>query len=162
MLSVVSAARSNIGAYHFTTITPNIGVVETEDIRSFVMADLPGLIEGAFEGVGLGHQFLRHVDRTKVIVHVIDKSGMEGRDPIGDYNIINKELADYNLRLTERRQVVVANKMDIPDAAEHLEAFKEAFPELEVFEISAATRQGLRDLLFRIADLVDATPEFGL
>ena len=162
MLSVVSAARPKIGAYHFTTITPNIGVVETEDSRSFVMADLPGLIEGASEGVGLGHQFLRHVERTKVIVHVIDMSGMEGRDPIEDYNIINKELADYNLRLTERPQVVVANKMDMPDAAEHLEAFKEAFPELEVFEISAATRQGLRDLLFRIADLVDATPEFGL
>ncbi|HBQ76457.1 MAG TPA: GTPase ObgE, partial [Exiguobacterium sp.] len=146
MLSVVSAARPKIGAYHFTTITPNIGVVETEDSRSFVMADLPGLIEGASEGVGLGHQFLRHVERTKVIVHVIDMSGMEGRDPIEDYNIINKELADYNLRLTERPQVVVANKMDMPDAAEHLEAFKEAFPELEVFEISAATRQGLRDL----------------
>ncbi len=102
MLSVVSAARPKIGAYHFTTITPNIGVVETEDSRSFVMADLPGLIEGASEGVGLGHQFLRHVERTKVIVHVIDMSGMEGRDPIEDYNIINKELADYNLRLTER------------------------------------------------------------
>jgi len=92
MLSVVSAARPKIGAYHFTTITPNIGVVETEDSRSFVMADLPGLIEGASEGVGLGHQFLRHVERTKVIVHVIDMSGMEGRDPIEDYNIINKEL----------------------------------------------------------------------
>jgi len=120
ILSVVSAARPKIGAYHFTTITPNIGVVETEDSRSFVMADLPGLIEGASEGVGLGHQFLRHVERTKVIVHVIDMSGMEGRDPIEDYNIINKELADYNLRLTDRPQVVLANNVDMPDAAEHL------------------------------------------
>ena len=120
MLSIVSAARPKIGAYHFTTITPNIGVVETEDSRSFIMADLPGLIEGASEGVGLGHQFLRHVERTKVIVHVIDMSGMEGRDPVEDYNIINKELADYNLRLTDRPQVVVANKMDMPDAEANL------------------------------------------
>ena len=97
-----------------------LGVVETEDNRSFVMADLPGLIEGASEGVGLGHQFLRHIERTRVIVHVIDMSGLEGRDPYEDYLTINKELQEYNLRLTERPQIIVASKMDMPDSAENL------------------------------------------
>ncbi|WP_110111477.1 GTPase ObgE [Bacillus sp. CGMCC 1.16541] len=161
LLSVVSAARPKIAEYHFTTLSPNLGMVETEDNRSFVMADLPGLIEGAHEGVGLGHQFLRHIERTRVIVHVVDMSGMEGRDPYEDYKTINEELRQYNLRLTERPQVVVANKMDMPDAEENLKAFKEQLPEgVQVFPISAVTRQGLRDLLFTVANLVDATPEF--
>ena len=125
LLSVVSSARPKIAEYHFTTIVPNLGVVETGDNRSFVMADLPGLIEGAHAGVGLGHQFLRHIERTRVIVHVIDMSGLEGRDPYEDYVTINNELKEYNLRLTERPQVVVANKMDMPDAEENLQAFKE-------------------------------------
>ncbi|MEK4200868.1 GTPase ObgE [Cytobacillus sp. FSL K6-0265] len=163
LLSVVSAARPKIGAYHFTTIVPNLGMVETEDNRSFVMADLPGLIEGAHSGVGLGHQFLRHIERTRVIVHVIDMSGMEGRDPYEDYVTINNELQEYNLRLTERPQIIVANKMDMPDAEENLAAFKEQLEEeYPIFPISAVTRSGLRELLFAIADKVEKTPEFPL
>jgi GTPase len=163
LLSVVSSARPKIAEYHFTTIVPNLGVVETEDNRSFVMADLPGLIEGAHQGVGLGHQFLRHIERTRVIVHVIDMSGLEGRDPYEDYLTINQELKEYNLRLTERPQVVVANKMDIPEAEENLAKFKEQVgDEVQIFPISAVTRQGLRELLFTVADLVETTPEFPL
>lgn len=163
LLSVVSAARPKIAEYHFTTIVPNLGVVETEDGRSFVMADLPGLIEGAHEGVGLGHQFLRHIERTRVIVHVIDMSAMEGRDPYEDYLTINKELSAYNLRLTERPQIVVANKMDMPDAEEHLQRFKEKVKEeVQIFPISAISRHGVRDLLFAIANLLETTPEFPL
>jgi GTPase len=161
LLSIVSAAKPKIAEYHFTTIVPNLGVVETEDGRSFVMADLPGLIEGAHQGVGLGHQFLRHIERTRVIVHVIDMSGMEGRDPYEDYLTINDELKEYNLRLMERPQIIVANKMDMPDAEENLKHFKEKLNEdVKIFPISAITRQGLRDLLFEIADLVETTPEF--
>jgi GTPase len=163
LLSVVSSARPKIAEYHFTTIVPNLGVVETEDNRSFVMADLPGLIEGASEGVGLGHQFLRHIERTRVIVHVIDMSAMEGRDPYEDYMTINKELEEYNLRLMERPQVIVANKMDMPEAEENLKKFKEQLEEdYPVFPISAVTRKGLRDLLFSIADKIEQTPEFPL
>lgn len=163
LLSVVSAARPKIGAYHFTTIVPNLGVVETEDGRGFVMADLPGLIEGAHEGVGLGHQFLRHIERTRVIVHVIDMSGMEGRDPYEDYVTINSELKEYNLRLTERPQIIVANKMDMPEAEENLKLFKEKVEEdVQIFPISAVTRQGVRDLLFAVANLLENTPEFPL
>jgi len=163
LLSVVSAARPKIAEYHFTTIVPNLGMVETEDGRSFVMADLPGLIEGAHSGVGLGHQFLRHIERTRVIVHVIDMAAVEGRDPYEDYLIINKELEEYNLRLTERPQIIVANKMDMPEAADNLAAFKEKLTEDHpVFPISAFTREGLRDLLFSIADTIEKTPEFPL
>ncbi len=137
--------------------------METEDNRSFVMADLPGLIEGASEGVGLGHQFLRHIERTRVVVHVIDMSGVEGRDPFEDYETINAELEGYNMRLLERPQIIVANKMDIPESEENLKEFKEKLQEdYPIFPISAVTRQGLRDLLFAIADLVEGTPEFPL
>ena len=163
LLSVVSAAKPKIADYHFTTLVPNLGVVETEDGRSFVMADLPGLIEGAHQGVGLGHQFLRHIERTRVIVHVIDMSALEGRDPYEDYLVINEELKQYNLRLTERPQIIVANKMDMPNAEENLRAFKEKLKgDVKIFPISALTRQGLRDLLFAIADLLETTPEFPL
>ncbi len=163
LLSVVSSARPKIAEYHFTTIAPNLGMVETEDGRSFVMADLPGLIEGAHSGVGLGHQFLRHIERTRVIVHVIDMAAVEGRDPFEDYLTINKELKEYNLRLTERPQIIVANKMDMPDAEENLKKFKEQLDEdYPIFPISALTRQGLRDLLFAVADKVEETPEFPL
>ncbi len=163
LLSVVSSARPKIAEYHFTTIVPNLGMVETEDGRSFVMADLPGLIEGAHSGVGLGHQFLRHIERTRVIVHVIDMAAVEGRDPFEDYLTINKELKEYNLRLTERPQIIVANKMDMPDAEGNLEKFKEQLEEdYPIFPISALTRQGLRDLLFAVADKLEETPEFPL
>ena len=163
LLSVVSAARPKIAEYHFTTIVPNLGMVETEDGRSFVMADLPGLIEGASEGVGLGHQFLRHIERTRVIVHLIDMSGLEGRDPYEDYLTINKELQEYNLRLTERPQIIVASKMDMPDAEENLKAFKQKLDdEYPVFPISSVQREGIRELLYAIADKIEETPEFPL
>lgn len=163
LLSVVSSARPKIAEYHFTTIAPNLGMVETEDGRSFVLADLPGLIEGAHSGVGLGHQFLRHIERTRVIVHVIDMAAMEGRDPYEDYLTINKELKEYNLRLTERPQVIVANKMEMPGAEENLEKFKEQLEDdYPIFPISAVTRQGLRDLIFAIANKIEETPEFPL
>jgi GTPase len=161
LLSVVSSARPKIAEYHFTTIVPNLGVVETDDNRSFVMADLPGLIEGAHSGVGLGHQFLRHIERTRVIVHVIDMAATEGRDPYEDFLTINKELAEYNLRLTERPQIIVANKMDMPDAEENLQVFKEKLTDdYPIFPISALTKKGLRDLLFAIANKIEQTPEF--
>ena len=163
LLSSVSAAKPKIAEYHFTTIVPNLGVVETGDGRSFVMADLPGLIEGAHEGVGLGHQFLRHIERTRVIVHVIDMSGQEGRDPYEDYVTINKELEEYNLRLTERPQIIAASKMDMPDSEENLKAFKERLQEdVPVFPISSVTHEGLRELLFAVADKIEETPEFPL
>lgn len=162
LLSVVSAAKPKIADYHFTTLVPNLGMVETDDHRTFVMADLPGLIEGAHEGIGLGHQFLRHIERTRVIVHVIDMSGLEGREPIDDYRTINAELEQYNMRLMERPQIIVANKMDMPDAEENLIAFKEALgdEDIQVFPISALTRTGLDPLLYAVLDLLETTPEF--
>ncbi|WP_026689084.1 GTPase ObgE [Alteribacter aurantiacus] len=163
LLSVVSAAKPKIADYHFTTLAPNLGVVETDDSRSFVMADLPGLIEGAHSGVGLGHQFLRHIERTRVIVHVIDMSGLEGRDPYEDYVTINEELKQYKMRLTERPQIVVANKMDIPESVENLAAFREQVGEdVQIFPISAVTKKGLRDLLHAIVDKIETTGEFPL
>lgn len=163
LLSVVSAARPKIAEYHFTTITPNLGVVDIDEERSFVMADLPGLIEGAHEGVGLGHQFLRHVERTRVILHVVDMSGSEGRDPYDDYVQINEELKLYNKKLEDRPQVVAANKMDIPGAEENLAAFRKKVGEdVPVFPISAATKDGVRELLYKVADMLDAIPTTAL
>lgn len=163
LLSVVSKAKPKIADYHFTTLVPNLGMVETEDGRSFALADLPGLIEGAHEGVGLGHQFLRHIERTRVIIHVVDMSGVEGRDPYEDYITINDELEQYNMRLLERPQLIVANKMDMPDAEENLQEFrKQVGEDTQIFPISALTQQGLDKLLFATADLLDVTPEFAL
>lgn len=162
-LSVVSAARPKIAAYHFTTLVPNLGMVAVENGKSFVLADLPGLIEGAHEGIGLGHQFLRHIERTRVILHVIDMSGSEGRDPFEDYETINKELLEYNLRLTERPQIIVANKMDMPGAEENLAEFKKKVGEdVKVFPISALTREGIREMLFTVTEKIEETPEFPL
>ncbi|HET7522412.1 MAG TPA: GTPase ObgE [Bacillales bacterium] len=161
LLSVVSAAKPKIASYHFTTIQPNLGVVEVEDGRSFVIADLPGLIEGAHSGSGLGHEFLRHIERTRVLVHVIDMSASEERDPYEDYVKINEELRQYNLRLMERPQLIAANKMDLPGAEEQLKRFKQRIDrEIEVFPMSAATKKGVRELLFAVADLVEKTPTF--
>ena len=161
LLSITSKAKPKIADYHFTTLAPNLGVVETKDHRSFVMADLPGLIEGASQGVGLGHQFLRHIERTKVIVHVVDMSATDGRDPYEDYKIINQELAEYNMRLLERPQVVVANKMDIPVASENLKKFKKHLEndgeEVDIVEISAFTRSNIDNLLYKISDILDNT-----
>ena len=156
LLSIVSKAKPKIGAYHFTTIKPNLGVVSTPDNRSFVMADLPGLIEGASDGVGLGHQFLRHVERTKVIVHMIDMSSSEGRDPVEDYHVINKELVAYKQRLEDRPQIIVANKMDMPDAEDNLELFKEEVgTEHTIIPLSAVSRNNIDQLLYTIADQLD-------
>lgn len=160
LLSVVSAAKPEIADYHFTTITPNLGMVKVPDGRSFVMADLPGLIEGASEGKGLGHQFLRHIERCRVIIHVIDMGAMDGRDPIEDYKVINNELASYEYRLMERPQIVVANKMDLDDAQDNLKRFKEAYPDVEVFETTTIIDEGLEPVLYRAADLLEVTPEF--
>ena len=161
LLSITSKAKPKIADYHFTTLAPNLGVVETKDHRSFVMADLPGLIEGASQGVGLGHQFLRHIERTKVIVHVVDMSATDGRDPHEDYKIINQELGEYNMRLLERPQIVVANKMDIPAAQENLEEFKAELAangeEVDIVEISAFTRTNVDNLLYKISDILDST-----
>ncbi|MTD38858.1 GTPase ObgE [Erwinia sp. CPCC 100877] len=171
LLSVISAARPKIGAYHFTTLVPNLGMVTTSDGRSFAAADLPGLIEGASQGIGLGTQFLRHIERTRVILHVIDMSGMEGRDPYEDYLAINKELASHNLRLMERPQIIVANKMDMPQAQENLANFKKQIEKertdeyadyLPIFPISSVSRKGIEPLLNATADLLDVTPEFPL
>lgn len=163
LLSMVSAAQPKIGAYHFTTLTPNLGVVDVDEGRSFVMADLPGLIEGAHTGIGLGHEFLRHIERTRLIVHIVDMSGSEGRDPFEDWVKINDELKLYNAKLERRPQLVVANKMDIPEAAEHLQEFRRRLEAEygigEVVTISAASRQGVRELIYKIADMLAATPE---
>ena len=161
LLSITSKAKPKIADYHFTTLAPNLGVVETKDHRSFVMADLPGLIEGASQGVGLGHQFLRHIERTKVIVRVVDMSATDGRDPYEEYKIINQELGEYNMRLLERPQIVVANKMDIPAAQENLEEFKAKLAadgeEVDIVEISAFTRTNVDNLLYKISDILDTT-----
>jgi GTPase len=168
LLSVVSAAKPKIGAYHFTTITPNLGVVDVEEGRSFVMADLPGLIEGAAEGVGLGHEFLRHVERTRVIVHVVDMAGTEGRDPFRDWVAINEELEKYNAKLADRPQIIAANKMDMPEAAEQLELFKEQLDavrgdrEYPIVPISSLTKTGIKELLYKAADLLDTVPDMPL
>ncbi|MCK1190876.1 GTPase ObgE [Streptococcus uberis] len=168
LLSVVSAAKPKIGAYHFTTIVPNLGMVRTKSGDSFAMADLPGLIEGASQGVGLGTQFLRHIERTRVILHVIDMSASEGRAPYEDYVSINNELETYNLRLLERPQIIVANKMDMPEAEEHLVAFKEKlaaeydeFDDMpQIFPVSTLAKQGLDSLLDATANLLASTDEF--
>ncbi|WP_029424966.1 GTPase ObgE [Alkalibacillus haloalkaliphilus] len=160
LLSVVSAAKPKIADYHFTTLAPNLGMVRTDDDRSFVIADLPGLIQGAHEGVGLGHQFLRHIERTRVIIHVIDMLGLEGRDPYEDYQAINHELKEYDEKLLERPQIIVANKMDMPDAETHLEFFKDQLGEdLPVFPVSAITKTGLRDLLLEVANTLEEIPK---
>jgi len=149
IISCVSAAKPEIAAYHFTTITPVLGVVSLDEGHSFVMADIPGLIEGAHEGVGLGHDFLRHIERTKIIIHVLDVSGLEGRDPIEDYNKINKELALYNERLSTRPQIIVANKMDLIESQENLPRIAAHMEKLgyKIYPVSAATGEGLPELV---------------
>lgn len=160
LLSVVSKARPQIADYHFTTIVPNLGVVQVKDGRSFVMADLPGLIEGASQGKGLGHQFLRHIERCRVIVHIIDMSGSEGRDPYEDYVTINKELGEYEYRLLERPQIIVANKMDGDEAEENLKKFKEKLGDQKVFPIIAPIHEGIDAVLYAVTDALETAPDF--
>lgn len=154
-LSVISASKPKIAAYHFTTLSPNLGVVKTKDGRSFVVADLPGLIEGASLGEGLGDQFLKHIERTRVIAHIIDMSGFEGRDPYEDYKIINKELEDFNKKIIKKPMIVIANKMDIEGAKENLIEFKKKVSNVEIFEISAINREGIDEILIKLADMLD-------
>ncbi len=152
-LSVVTSATPKIANYHFTTLTPNLGVVTTKYGDSFVLADIPGLIEGAHEGVGLGHDFLRHVERTKLLIHVIDVASVEGRNPLEDFDKINQELKQYSEILAEKQQIVAANKIDIPGAEEHLAELTRVLREqdIEVFPISAATNRGLDELMVHVS-----------
>ncbi|WP_290172196.1 GTPase ObgE [uncultured Dubosiella sp.] len=161
-LEAVTRAKPEIGDYPFTTITPNVGVVQTQDGRSFILADLPGLIEGASQGKGLGHQFLKHIERCRVIIHVLDMGGEEGRDPVEDYRVINEELKNYHLRLMERPQIVVANKMDLENAQENLARFKAAYPDVPVYETTTIIHEGLDPVLRKAADLLATTPAFPL
>ena len=157
LVASCSAARPEIAEYHFTTITPVLGVVKTDYEKSFVMADIPGLIEGAADGVGLGHDFLRHVERTKLILHIVDASGLEGRDPVEDYYKINVELKKYSEKIARRTQILVANKMDLPEAQENLPRLKELAEKegLKLFAISAATREGLTELISYVGEWLD-------
>ncbi|WP_416196505.1 GTPase ObgE [Selenomonas sp.] len=164
LVAACSAARPEIADYHFTTITPVLGVVKTDYEKSFVMADIPGLIEGAADGVGLGHDFLRHVERTKLILHIVDASGIEGRDPVDDFYKINKELKKYSEKIARRTQILVANKIDLPEAAENLPRLEAlaAKEGLKFFAISAAAHTGLRELISYVGTWLDnyvAEPE---
>lgn len=163
-LSVVTSAKPKIANYHFTTLTPNLGVVQTRHGDSFVIADIPGIIEGAADGVGLGHDFLRHVERTKVLVHIVDISGIEGRDPIDDFEKINEELRLYNERLSTRPQLVVANKSDLLFDESIYENFKKTMEEkgYEVFKMSAATRDGVDQVIDRVSQLLNEVEDVEL
>lgn len=159
LISVVSAAKPKIANYHFTTLTPVLGMVSTGEGKSFVMADIPGLIEGASDGVGLGHDFLRHVERCRLILHIVDVSGVEGRNPIEDFTIINHELASFSEELSMQPQIVVANKCDMADP-EKIAEFKAYVIEkgYDFFEISAVTTLGTRELMFAVADKLTTLP----
>ena len=157
LIASCSSAKPEIADYPFTTITPVLGVVKTDYEKSFVMADIPGLIEGAADGVGLGHDFLRHIERTKLILHIVDASGIEGRDPVEDYYNINKELRKYSDKIMRKTQILVANKIDLPQVQDNLPRLKALAKEegLAYFEISAATRQGVRELISYVGTWLD-------
>ena len=158
LISRVSAARPKIADYHFTTLVPNLGVVKIED-ESFVMADIPGIIEGAHQGAGLGHEFLRHIERTRLLLHVLDISGAEGRDPLEDFQTINRELKEYSSALSERPMIVVPNKMDLSGSEENLVRLKEFLQEsYEIFPISAVTGEGIQELLYRVLQVLPQVP----
>ena len=162
ILSLISAAKPKIAAYHFTTLSPNLGVVKLKNNDSFVIADLPGLIEGASTGVGLGHEFLRHAMRTKILAHVIDMGASEGRDPIEDYKVIRKEIEEYNGSLKKKQEIVIANKMDLDSAQDNLKKFKKAYPNLEVIEISCMNNTGIDDLINILNEKLKEIPEVKL
>lgn len=155
LLSVISRAKPEVADYHFTTIAPNLGISSSPDGRSFAVADLPGLIEDAHLGKGLGHVFLKHIERCRVLVHVVDMGAEDGRDPIEDYKVINNELEKYNEDLLKKPMVVVANKMDLEVAPANLEKFKAAYPDLEIFELVTMVGEGIDSLLYRLADILD-------
>lgn len=161
LLSMVTNANPKIANYHFTTLAPNLGVVQSRIGEDFVLADIPGLVEGASEGVGLGHEFLRHVERTKVLIHVVDAAALEGDDPVENVKKINEELKEYNPELMKRPQVIAANKTDIPEAKENVQRLKEAYEKegYQVFPISAATNKGLDALLEAVAKILKQYPQ---
>jgi len=159
LISRVSAARPQIADYPFTTLNPHLGVVRVETGYSFVLADIPGLIAGAHQGVGLGHRFLRHIERTRLIIYVLDVSGTEGRDPREDLRILKEELTLYDPALTSRPQIIAANKIDLPDAAQNLTGLKETLGnQYEIFPVSALTGEGLKALTYRVADILASLP----
>ena len=155
IISCISKSKPKIAAYHFTTLSPNLGVTKATTGESFVVADLPGLIEGASHGEGLGDKFLRHIERTKIIAHVIDMSASEGRNPYEDYVLINNELKEFNPKLLEKPQVIIANKMDLPEASTNLEEFKKKVTNVEIFEVSAATNTGLQKVVDHLAIMLN-------
>lgn len=161
LLSRVTAATPKIANYHFTTTYPNLGVVKTEYGDSFVMADIPGVIEGASEGVGLGIQFLRHIERTRLLLHVIDCSGSEGRNPVEDFEIINKELKNYSEKLAQRKQIIVANKADVMQEESSYKALEEMAKEkkIDIFKISAVTGEGLKELFKHVSEVLKTLPK---
>ena len=161
ILSVVTSATPKIAAYHFTTLSPNLGVVKSEYGDSFVIADIPGIIEGASEGVGLGLEFLRHIERTRLLLHVIDVSETEGRDPVQDFYMINKELEKYSKRLAKRKQIIVANKIDSMQDKTRLEKLEEVAKKegLEIYQVSAATGEGLKELMNHVSVLLKENPK---
>ncbi len=160
IISIMTEAKPRIADYHFTTLEPCLGVVKLDYGKTFVMADIPGIIEGASEGIGLGHQFLRHIERTRLLLHVIDVSGSEGRNPIDDFEKINKELVKYNQKLATRKQIIVANKIDILQNMQVFEDFKKTMEDkgYEVFGISAVTNKGLKELFNRVVTMLDEIP----
>lgn len=158
IISCVSRSKPKIAAYHFTTLSPNLGVVKSSNGQSFVMADLPGLIEGASKGEGLGDKFLRHIERTKVIAHVIDMSASEGRNPYEDYLLINKELEEFNEKLIKKPMIIIANKMDLEESKKNLEEFKKKVPDKEIYEVSAAINKGLQPVVDHLAELLEQLP----
>ncbi len=159
IISLVSKSKPKIAAYHFTTITPNLGVVRAKNQKSFVLADLPGLIKGASLGEGLGDQFLKHVERTRVIAHVIDMGGFEGRDPYEDYVLINQELEAFNPNILKKPQIILANKMDLENATENLEAFKKKVKDVTIYPIAAINREGLEEAMLALANQLDEIPK---
>lgn len=161
IISCVSRSKPKIAAYHFTTLTPNLGVSRSSSGKSFVIADLPGLIEGASKGEGLGDKFLRHIERTKVIAHVIDMAATEGRNPYEDYLLINKELEEFNPKLLKKPQIIIANKMDVDTFSDNLDKFIKKLnnKDIKIFKVSAATNKGLTEVIDALAEILDNTPD---
>ena len=159
LLSVISASKPKIAAYHFTTLNPNLGVVKLKNGDSFVMADLPGLIEGASNGVGLGIEFLKHAMRTRIIAHVVDMGSSEGRNPSEDYRVIREEIEKYSEILKNKKEVVIASKMDLADGSKNLEEFKKNYPNVEVIPISAFNMEGIDEMIERLMEILKETPK---
>ncbi len=164
LLSMTTKADPKIANYHFTTLAPNLGVVDLGDSRSFVLADIPGIIEGASEGIGLGHEFLRHIERTRILIHVVDVSGIEGRNPVEDFDIINAELSNYDMSLEERPQIVAANKIDIIQDEKLYKDFLDEMKKrgIEVFEMSAATNNGVKELMQKTYEELTKLPPIAI